>query len=175
MHEVVIINGIGRSGKDSFVKLCQKHFANTINMSSVDGVKLIASKMGWENDKSEKGRKFLSDLKVLWDDYNGEATARTFRRVLGYVDFMTDIDLGYLIFVHIREPEKIEEFKQMLKEKNIEPKTLIVTNKNIPEINSNHSDRDVYQYEYDYYIENNDTLDDLEEKAAWFVKELKDA
>ena len=43
MTEIIIINGNPRSGKDTFVELCRKHFANSHNISAVDNVKLITT------------------------------------------------------------------------------------------------------------------------------------
>lgn len=174
VKKVIIINGVGRSGKDEFVKMCHKYCPYTVNVSSVENVKLIAQRMGWDNDKSEKGRKFLSDLKYLWDDYNGEATGRTFRRVMGYTQFMDDGGLDYLIFVHIREPEKIEEFKQMLSDEDVNAGTMLVKNSNVPEIKSNISDGSVENYSYDFVIDNSGTLEQLEELAKEFVRKCKE-
>lgn len=171
MIQIVIINGSGGVGKDTFVQFCRKQFANTHNISSVDNVRLVAQKMGWNNDKSEKGRKFLSDLKVLWNDYNNGCTMGTFRRVEGIVNNMLDFELDCLIFVHIREPEKIDEFKRLCEtELGIIPKTILIRNENVPQINSNASDRDVMNYEYDAYFFNTRDLATLERVARDFTK-----
>lgn len=170
MVKIIIINGVGRSGKDEFVKQCRKYFANTHNISSVDNVKLIAQKMGWNDDKSDKGRKFLSDLKELWNNYNNGCTNGTFRRVAGIVENMEDYELDTLIFVHIREPEKIDEFKQLCKENlGINAKTMLVRNPNVPPIETNHSDGDVEKYIYDIYVSNSGTLEQLEDLARDFI------
>ena len=48
---VVIINGGGGSGKDTFVEFCAKH-AKVINISSVDKVKEAAKILvGWNGEK----------------------------------------------------------------------------------------------------------------------------
>ena len=37
---------------------------------------------------------------------------------------------------------------------------------------SNHADAEVFNYDYDYIIENNGTLEELEQKAIEFLKQL---
>ena len=72
---IVIINGVGGSGKDTFVELCAKH-ANVINISSVDKVKEAAKVLvGWNGEKDEKSRKLLVDLKKISIEYNDYPTA----------------------------------------------------------------------------------------------------
>ena len=72
--EVIIINGTGGSGKDTFVKFCSK-FAKVTNISSVDKVKEAANILvGWNGEKDEKSRKLLVDLKKLSIDYNDAPT-----------------------------------------------------------------------------------------------------
>ena len=39
---------------------------------------------------------------------------------------------------------------------------------------SNHADRDVDQYDYDYTIVNNGTMQDLEQQASDFIEKVKD-
>ena len=67
--QIFIINGSGGVGKDTFVSLVSNNIA-TMNFSSVDKVKEIARDIGWLGEKTEKDRKFLSDLKLLCTDYN---------------------------------------------------------------------------------------------------------
>ena len=57
--KVVIINGQGAAGKDSFVNMCKLIDPKIQNYSTVDGVKDVARKMCWADDKSYKVRKFL--------------------------------------------------------------------------------------------------------------------
>lgn len=70
MKEIVVINGSGGVGKDTFVQFCGE-YAPIMNISSVDKVKEAAKVLaGWNGEKDEKSRKFLSDLKELGIEYN---------------------------------------------------------------------------------------------------------
>ena len=64
-RQIFIINGSGGVGKDSFVALMAMNSKCSVgNYSSVTKVKKIAEIIGWNGSKSEKDRKFLSDLKL---------------------------------------------------------------------------------------------------------------
>jgi len=71
------------------------------------------------------------------------------------------------MFIHIREIAEIEKIKQI-----IDAKTLLVKNPKVKLILSNESDANVNNYEYDYVLLNNGTLEDLEKKAKDFVGKI---
>ena len=52
---IVIINGTGGSGKDTFVSFVSK-YNKVYNFSSIDKVKEIAKEVGWDGGKTEKDR-----------------------------------------------------------------------------------------------------------------------
>ena len=163
--KVVIINGGPRSGKDTFVNMCKLIDPAIENYSTVDNVKEIARKMGWNGEKTEKDRILLSGLKELWDNYNGGATNRTVKKAKYYLDKAQENGIDTTVFIHCREPENIDKMKTMF---DVPVLTLLIENPNVPEITSNHSDRDVNNYEYDVTVTNDGTLDDLRNSARWF-------
>lgn len=159
MKEIVVINGSGGVGKDTFVDFCRE-FTSVMNISSVDKVKEAANVLaGWNGEKDEKSRKFLSDLKELGIKYNDAP----FRYISNMAEEFKESD-AQIMFVHVRECEEIEKCKNKLN-----AKTLLITNKNVGSILTNVSDRDVDKYEYDYHISNDGTLEELREKAKEFV------
>ncbi len=157
--QVIIINGTGGSGKDTFVGFCSE-FANVTNISSVDKVKEAANILvGWNGEKDEKSRKLLVDLKRLSLDYNDYPTQ--------YIKEQYDIfknNKSEVLFIHIREIDEIEKIKKLL-----DAKTLLITNSRVALIMSNSSDANVLKYEYDYKIENDGTLEELKQKAKEFI------
>ena len=71
MNNVIIINGKGGVGKDTFIQLCQNYSDDIVNISSVDFVKEVAHFCGWQGEKDVSARKFLSDIKdalTNWKD-----------------------------------------------------------------------------------------------------------
>lgn len=159
--QLVVINGTGGSGKDTFVEFASK-YEKILNFSSVDKVKEIAKIIGWEGGKSEKDRKFLSDLKKLTTEYNDMAFNSLKAAVEGFENSDDEI-----MFIHIREPEEIQRAVS-----NFGAKTLLIKRTGLENISSNYSDASVDNYNYDFVIENS-TLENLENKAEEFVKKIK--
>ena len=161
---IVIINGTGGSGKDSFVTMCQ-NYAKVMGVSSVDKVKHIAKLIGWDGGKTDKDRKFLSDLKMLTVEYND----MPFNSIKEAVENFKKSD-SQILFIHIREPEEIKKAV-----KAFGAKTLLIKRAGQQNITTNSSDANVDNYNYDYVIENI-TLKNLEQNAESFVgKILKSA
>ena len=70
------------------------------------------------------------------------------------------------IFIHIREPEEIKKIEDYYGSECI---TIFVNNKNVKEVKSNSSDAGVADYKYDYYVDNNGTLDDYQDTINEFT------
>lgn len=160
--KIIIINGTGGSGKDTFVSFCKEE-KNVLNISAVDKVKEAATILvGWNGEKDDATRKLLSDLKKLSIEYNDYPTK--------YIKSMADKFLesdDELMFIHIREIEEIEKTKKLLN-----AKTLLLTNPRVELITTNISDANVNEYNYDYYILNDGSLEDLKNKAKEFIEKL---
>jgi dephospho-CoA kinase len=161
VKRIFILNGSGGVGKDTFVDLVS-HYIPTIHFSSVTKVKEIAKAIGWDGGKTEKDRKFLSDLKLLCTKYNN----MPFNSIKEKVDEFIDSN-ALALFIDIREPSEIETAKQAF---NAE--TVLVKRDSVKHITSNVSDENVFNYKYDYIIENNGDIDDLNNMAKRFVYEL---
>ena len=160
--QIVCINGVCMSGKDTFVSLCQEdEGTNRIwNYSSVDKVKEIAKACGWDGEKTPAARKFLSDLKDLTENFCEMPYKSMCEKI---AEFEQDKD-AVVLFLHIREPEQIARIQ-----KEFGAKSMLVTRAgHNPEI-SNHADADVYNYTYDYHVKNDMDLAYLSYLAAtWF-------
>lgn len=159
--QIVVINGTGGSGKDTFVEFVSK-YAKVFNFSSVDKVKEIARAIGWDGQKTEKDRKFLSDLKRLTTEYNDMA----FNSIKQAINSFNDLD-SEIMFIHIREPEEIQRAVS-----NFGAKTLLVRREGLASITTNYSDASVENYNYDFIIENT-TLENLDNLAEQFVEQFK--
>lgn len=166
MNRYYIINGRAGAGKDTFVSFCQDHAKNNliINLSTVDIVKRIATLCGWKGEKDEKNRLFLSDLKDLLTKWNDIPFKETINQITRYEQ--NAIGANLIFFVHCREPEEIERLRDFLG-----AKTIFVKRDTMPQVVSNHADKNVENFEYDIYIENNGTIEELSEKARQFLTE----
>ena len=108
---IVIINGMGGSGKDTFVEFCAKH-TKIMNISSVDKVKEAAKILvGWNGIKDEKSRKLLVDLKRISIEYNDYPTKYILEENKKFLTNDADI-----LFIHIREISEIQKRYQNILE-----------------------------------------------------------
>ena len=151
---VIIINGRGGVGKDTLCEFAAKNF-RVQNISAITPIKKIASEYGWNGEKDAKSRKFLSDLKKAFIDYNDLPTMYLYYK---YKEFLDSND--QILFMHVREIEEIDKIKKKIESKCI---TLLVNR----EISNNfewgnYSDDQVDQYKYDFYYDNNKELDKSE-------------
>ena len=169
--KVILINGSGGSGKDTVVGLTRTYFLDkyfTMNTSTIDEVKLIASHMGWDGEKDEKGRQFLADLKNAWTNYNNGANETVLKYILDWGSDEQILNKEVLYFVHCREPEAIQWFVEKLKVRNIDVCTVFVERQGIVEF-FNSADQKVSEYNYDITILNNGTLEELEKVCKDFA------
>lgn len=157
---VVILNGTGGCGKDTF-KGFVSEFAKTDQRSSIDKVKEVATLAGWTGEKTEKARKFLSDLKEITTAYND----LSFNDIKEKVESFKNSD-NEIFFVDIREPENIKRAVEVFG-----AVTVLIRRMGLAPILSNASDASVENYPYDYVIEN-DSLEEFRNEAKRFVENL---
>ena len=161
---IFIINGSGGVGKDTFCSMVNEISINrSYSYSSVTKIKEIASELGWEGKKTEKDRKFLSDLKDLSTQYND----LPFRQVCKQIElFYSCGDYMQVLFLHIREPEEIKKVVDAFPE----VQTILLKSSRVESVKSNHADKDVENYVYDFVIYNNEGLEDLKHIAENFYE-----
>lgn len=150
---VVIINGKGGSGKDTLCEIFGDKYYNAKIISAITPIKEIARANGWNGEKDEKSRKFLSDLKRVFIEYNDLPNKYLLSQ---YQEFIKDKKTNVL-FVHIREASEIKKFKQQIKVACV---TLLVKRPSLDSVViGNDSDDKVDSMEYDYYFVNDKTID----------------
>lgn len=165
---VIIINGMARSGKDTVTSaICNWglgkipiHKWSTIQMPKAT----LAEYAKREYDPNmESDRLFLSKFKALINEHFNY-TNISFQRMLPFN--------GHVLLVHSREPEEIEEFRRICLDNGIRFITLLVTRSDIKKIESNDSDKNCENMFYDYIIENDGSLYELERKAERFCERV---
>ena len=147
---VIVINGSGGVGKDTLCQMAEKQF-KVRNVSSITPIKEIAKQCGWNGEKSDRARKFLSDLKRLTTEFNDFPTDWIYKEYLSFLNSDEEI-----MFVHIREGEEIKKFVEKTGGEAI---TLLIRGGKRFEITrcgayGNESDDLVENYSYDYYFVN---------------------
>lgn len=162
MKKIIIVNGYPQAGKTTLEKIIQEHVKTTI-YSSIDPVKEYARHyFGYKDEKTEQWRRFLSELKkLLTDEFD-----LIYKKVSKHIEEFYNSD-AEIIMIDSREPIEIERFKN-----EFNAVTLFVRNSRAERVTSNESDANVENYVYDYYIDNNGTLEELEQKALEFIDKL---
>lgn len=169
---IVIVNGPPRSGKDQFVSYCLDElgeFGHSI--STVDLIKDVAKYCGWNGEKTLKDRKFLSNLKDLLTEWN-DVPYQSIRRDIAKIYLIAEqygLDHNkFVIFIHCREPEEIQRFVE-----DYGATTILLRRPDVEgNIQSNHADTNVFNYNYDFEIQNDKGLDELRDAAKTFLKYL---
>lgn len=160
---VFIVNGKPRAGKDTFAEILNRYMV-VYKYSAVTKVKEIAKQCGWTGAKEEKDRKFLHELKMLTSAYSD----LPYRDVLDKIEkYRSGEILADVFVVDVREPEEIERLQ-----KATDAITIYIENENVPAITSNEADANVANYEYDFTIFNNGSIEEFEDNIMNFMEFL---
>ena len=169
--KVVVINGHGGVGKDLFVLYCQawNGTRNVKNYSTVDYVKAVAANLGWDGTKTDANRKFLSDLKKILTEWDDIPYRKTRLVIEEFENKLKKRGQEYwkngVIFIHCREPEEIQRFKE-----EFDAHTLLIRREQAENTEwTNASDKSVLGYQYDTVIHNDGTLEQLRDAAKDFL------
>jgi hypothetical protein len=156
-----ILNGKPRSGKGTFVEYMNK-YVPVKSVSTVDVIKKVCKELGWNGEKDDNGRAALSDFKDLSTKYFDHP----FEYVRNELDKFKNSD-DVIFTVDVREPKDIH---RLVDECGF--KSVFISNKNITHIPNNHADMEVENYDYDYVIHNDGTLEDFDLEVKDFLINL---
>ena len=171
--KIIVINGQGGSGKDSLVNSMAAFADSTttiFNESTITLIKDLASKLGWNGVKDEKGRRFLSDLKDAFTRYNDlpyEKLKEQLKRICFELRYWQIPTKNCFIFIHCREPKEIDRIKE-----EFHAKSLLILRNSLKDY-GNHADNGVLNESYDYILENDGSLADWTATAVKFMEQLK--
>ena len=163
--QIYIINGSGGKGKNTFVELLSQYI-DIFEISSIDIIRKISLELGWDGkSKTEKDRKFWSDLKMLSTEYSNHSYNYIKNKIK---EFIKNIYIN-IMFIHIREPLEINKIKN-----EFNCKTILIKNHKIKDITSNIGEKYVYNYKYDFIINNSENLNNLKlEAIKFYVDNIK--
>lgn len=152
----IVINGVGGCGKDTLVSIVSKYYS-VLNISSITPAKEVLANCGWDGEKSDRYRKFLSDLKNLMIEFNNYPTTY----LLNKQDEFLSTDEYQVMFVHCREGEEIEKFVSRAKGRVV---TLLIYPRTELQgkVFGNSSDDCVYDYKYDFEYYNTQSLENID-------------
>lgn len=167
---VVILNGTATVGKNEFVKQLSE-LVKVKHISSIEKYKNILKEFFKpeydETCKDDSVRKFLSDFKALAVKHFNDSYHEMMQKIFEFFESDDDVNI---LFIDIREPEEIQKIMDQFH--NDEITTVLITNPNKECNMSNDSDANVFDFTYDWIIENDGTIEDLKEKAKIFYEGL---
>ena len=171
--KIIVINGLPRSGKDLFCDYAKVSSSLIYPMSTIDEVKKLAKLLGWNGEKDEKGRKFLSDLKDAMSAYNDLPRKYVLEQIQKQCFILSSNhlmgDYNAIFLVQAREPKEIERW-----EKENGAKSLLIYRKDVDKEWGNHSDDDTWKHDYDYHLINNGTKNDWAKTTRDFINMIKE-
>ena len=173
MPKVIVVNGPAQVGKDTFVNFCLEELEPYGSaMSTVDFIKELAVDCGWNGEKDPMSRKYLSDLKQIFTDWLDTPMNKVKKEInnlrLKSIQYNLP-DERFCLFVHCREPKEIARMAFELG-----AITVLVDSAAAKLVTSNQSDLGIYNYDYDYVIHNDGSLDDLKNQAKYFINKLEE-
>ena len=168
---IYIVNGAPGCGKTTFEQYVQEAIGEDVRIfSTVDSIKVAAKYLGWDGTKTPKNRKFLSDLKQLWIEWDDGVMKDMIRRLANVKRSYEIYDMPddrAVVFIDSREPAEIDRFKRELG-----ARTILINRgpRAAYEEILNSSDRDVDKYDYDIYVDNIGDLDMLRRAVDEFIE-----
>ena len=167
--KTIILNGSGTAGKGQFYSYCFDWITKNIGngkcykTSIIDPIKEFAATIGWKGGKSDGDRKFLADLKDLIEIYNN--LPRNFIKT--EIEAAQQNNCSY-IFIDMREPNDID----WVKENFDNVITVLIDREETHRTYGNSADDGVKNYSYDYIIDNNGSLKELEYAVITFMEDI---
>lgn len=168
---VIIINGSAKVGKDNFTMFFKRHYKHKcVNWSTIDKIKKISKRnFGWDGKKTDSARKFLSEIKRIWAEYNNGPFNDMINKISDHYSNLDKKEKGkFIYFIHCREPQEIQKFVQFYGEKCL---TLLLKRED-REVPDNLADKNVNNFNYDFIIPNNGSKKDLEKEVIKFLEKF---
>lgn len=185
---VIIINGCGGCGKDTFESMVQDElyhldsFIDQFHVSTIDPIREIDQALAtingepYSKDKNLH-RKAMAQLKRVWDENYG-GSFKYLQRILNVYDSSHSSDgKRAVVFVHVREPENIEKIYfshrlGSLTDTNDEwdVTSVLIYGRTKPDDFDNSADRSVENFMYETYINNSGSLEELRKRAKAYAE-----
>ena len=158
MSKIFIINGYAGSGKDTFVHMVASSCPRSkiANLHSSDKAKEALKLLGWSGLKTKEARRLLADLCVFGQDIT--------------IDLIHEALEGCpeVLFFHERNPERIALLLRIFPKAS----TIWVERQVSQEQKQEEDIWGMEDFNYDYYIRNNSTLEELLVTVTRFINNI---
>lgn len=171
MRKIFILNGAAGAGKDTFANILS-NYAKVTHISSITPVKNAAKALGWNGDKTAESRQFLCDFKEFLNAKSNYIWDYLDKCVANFIDKNKhENGDSRILLIDIRECADIEKAVN-----RYNAQTIFIhrseSEKNAPK---NKADANVKSYVYDYYIDNEGSLEQFEINIVKFLQIVEDA
>jgi hypothetical protein len=171
---LILVNGRPHSGKDTFVTMCRRYIwdryhSESAEYSSIDPIRDVLTKIGIDvSAKTPEDRKLMSVLGQALEDHSHVRSVSSIRALS---DALNDCEPAFL---YVREKEMMDKIEQIARSRfsDIGVIKLWVNRPGMEHNPSNSSDNIDYDSSYDFQVNNDGTIQDLEITAAAFVDAL---
>lgn len=179
MKNLILISGKARHGKDQLSQYIIEQFKlenkKVIQFAYGDYLKEIAERyFGWNGEKDEQGRQLIQYIGT--DLVRKKLNMPNFwvNHIVNLVRIIEDL-YDYVIITDCRFPNEIKIPKDIFKDNAISIRVHRNDFKSplTREQQSHLSEIALDDYAFDYYIDNNSTLQDLKYKTSQFINDLK--
>jgi len=170
MKNIILISGKARSGKDTVARILESKLSNTLITPLADYVKFVCQKyFGWNGIKDKNGREILQKIGT---DIIRKENPDFWTIIISELHFALRNEFDYFIVSDNRFPNEIEQEKIIFGNKVITLKIERPNYKSIlTEEQKNHiSEIALDDFEFDYIIINDGTIEDLEKKVEIFIE-----
>lgn len=170
---VVIINGPSRSGKDSFVQAVQKYavpYTRDLKIHNVSSVDVLRTMLTAANvDVVNKTPALRRAMARMGDVLEEELELKTSSVVDKIKSTQSVMLQDHIVFVHIREPHMIHKLEERVAELGVFFTKLYIHRERQEAVSVANDDVSPFSIGYDFIMNNNSDLNNLESMAIAFV------
>lgn len=163
---IILISGYATSGKDTFGTMLAKYLPHSKIFHFADPIKECAKiYFNWDGNKDERGRKLLQQLGQAGREYDNDIWVK---KLLDRIE-KDDENIEFIIIPDWRFKNEFEFMSKQFGNKNV---VTVRIKRQVPVI-SDISEKDLDDFtHYDFIIDNNSSLDDLEKQAQLIVPQI---
>ncbi|MBO5969833.1 MAG: hypothetical protein J6S14_15175 [Clostridia bacterium] len=178
--KIILISGKAGSGKDEAAKIAkrvlEKEYGKRALITHFGGpVKFVAKEFfDWDEEKDEEGRNLLQWIgekgreyyPTLWVDIIAELLNAFYEEW----DYVILADTRYVSEIHGMQPNGTDRWTSPVTNARMECQT---PRREMTEEQKNHiSETNLDTYDFDWYINNDDTIETLEENVRIFLRNI---